>query len=93
MVTSFKSPTSLLPISIIFKKFYLTVEELKNEKLSSEETYSMLESRLVDLFNVKVFTEINSFDQTHKYTSVLRTHQNREFREILPYNFEKYFIG
>ena len=37
-----------------FENFYLTVEELKKEKLSSEETYLMLESRLVDLFNVKV---------------------------------------
>ena len=38
-----------------FENFSKTAEELKHDQLSSEEAYLMLESRIVDLFNEKVF--------------------------------------
>ena len=51
-------PNIIITNEYHFENFYLTVEELKNEKLASEETYLMLESRLVDLFNEKVLQKL-----------------------------------
>ena len=39
-----------------FENFTQTAKELKHDQLSSEEAYLMLESRIVDLFNEKVFS-------------------------------------
>ena len=39
-----------------FENLTQTAEELKNDQLSREEAYLMLESRIVDLFNEKVFS-------------------------------------
>ena len=39
---------------ILFETPFWVTEEMNNEKISSEEAYIMLESRIVDLFNEKV---------------------------------------
>ena len=38
-----------------FENITQTAEKLKHDQFSSEEAYLMLESRIVDLFNEKVF--------------------------------------
>ena len=39
----------------------MTTEEFINDKLCGKEAYLKLKSRLVDIFNEKVFIEITSF--------------------------------
>ena len=48
----------------LFETPFWVTEEMNKEKISSEEAYIMLESRIVDLFNEKVSTSLREHYQS-----------------------------